>query len=104
MASFVVASRLILNLSCLAMFGAVSAVEATSPGLNVRLSQPGLDYAASVAVDILSAKVRQLSIPDQHGTAGVKVGKVSYDITGMKVSGAAVVCRWNTACVSVKRS
>ena len=60
-------------------------VEATSPGLTLRLSQPGLDYAASVAVDVLSARVRQLSIPDQHGYDDFKIGHVEYDVTNMHV-------------------
>ena len=54
----------------------------------MRISQPGLDYAASVAVDIMSARVLQFPIPDEHDIAVVKVGQVTYDITNITVSNA----------------
>jgi len=59
--------------------------EAMNPGLKVQLSQTGLNYAASVAVDILTVQVQQATLPDQSGTADVTVGKVEYEITNMKV-------------------
>ena len=78
-------SRLGILVGFSSLWSVVFLVEATSPGLNLRLSQPGLDYAASVAVDILSARVRQMSIPDQHGSADIAVGEVSYDVTNIQV-------------------
>lgn len=57
-----------------------------SPGLQIRLSQPGLNYAAGVAVDILAKSVGKLKIPDQHGSTSLPVGKVSYDVTNIHVS------------------
>ena len=63
-------------------------LEASSnPGLKIRLSQPGLNYGASVAVDILAAKVGTLTIPDQSGRVKVPVvGHVDYTISNIKVS------------------
>jgi lipopolysaccharide-binding protein len=59
---------------------------ATNPGLKARVSQPGLNYAASIGVEIMSAQVQQLAIPDQSGTADVTVGKVEYQVKNMKVT------------------
>ena len=57
-----------------------------NPGLRLRLSQNGLNYAGNVAIDKLSAKVRGARLPDQSGKKRLKVGKVSYSITGMAVT------------------
>jgi len=59
----------------------------TNPGLKIRLSQPGLNYAARVAVQKLSAKVRGASLPGQSGQAHTPVGKVDYEISNVKVGG-----------------
>jgi len=59
----------------------------TNPGLKIRLSQPGLNYAARVAVQKLSAKVQGASLPDQGGRAHTPVGKVDYEIKNVKVGG-----------------
>ena len=59
--------------------------DAVDPGLKVQLSQTGLNYAASVAVDILTVKVQQASLPDQSGTAEIAFGKVKYEFKNMKV-------------------
>jgi len=58
---------------------------ATNPGAKTRISQAGLNYCANVAVEILSASVGKLSIPDQSGSTKVAVGKVEYQVTNMKV-------------------
>ena len=54
----------------------------TNPGLKIRLSQSGLNYAATLAVQRLSAKVRGASLPDKNG----KAGKVEYKVRNIKVS------------------
>jgi len=59
----------------------------TNPGLKIRLSQPGLNYAARIAVQRLAAKVRGASLPNQSGQSHTPVGKVNYDVTNMKVCG-----------------
>ena len=57
----------------------------TNPGLKIRLSQPGLNYAARVAVQKLSAKVQGASLPDQSGQSHTPVGKVKYEVKNMHV-------------------
>ena len=80
------AARKILLPQILLVAAVCATAAATRPGLKLRLSQPGLDYAASVAVDVLSARVRQLSIPDQHGNADGRAGEAGYDVTNIKVN------------------
>jgi len=57
----------------------------TNPGLKIRLSQPGLNYAARVAVQRLAAKVQGASLPDKSGESHTPVGKVKYEVKNMKV-------------------
>jgi len=58
----------------------------TNPGLKIRLSQSGLNYAATVAVQELSTKVRGASLPDKSGNAHVTViGNVDYEVKDTKV-------------------
>jgi len=57
----------------------------TNPGLKIRLSQSGLNYAARVAVQQLSAKVRGASLPDQSGRAGSPVGHIDYEVKNIRV-------------------
>jgi lipopolysaccharide-binding protein len=78
--SFLIAG--LLSLICLYSSG----VAATNPGLKLRLSQPGLNYAGSVAVQIMSDKIHDLRIPDQTGTAHVEVGKVEYEIRNIRLT------------------
>ena len=56
-----------------------------NPGLQVRLSQHGLQYAADVATDLLAKRVKTLDIPDQSGHANVKVGKVQYEFSHIRL-------------------
>jgi len=63
----------------------VDHTRATNPGLKIRVSQPGLNYAASVAVQQMSAKVRGASLPDQSGESHTPVGKVHYEVKNTRV-------------------
>jgi len=56
-----------------------------NPGLKIRLSQPGLNYAATLAVQRLSANVHGASLPGQSGQSHTPVGKVKYEVNNMKV-------------------
>jgi len=85
---------LLLSLCC-------SLVGATNPGLKIRLSQPGLNYAARVAVQKMTAMVHGASLPRQSGGANMWVGNVNYEVKNMRVSssyscisGAAAGHRW----------
>jgi len=53
----------------------------TNPGLKIRLSQSGLNYAATVAVQQMSTKVRGASLPDKSG----KAGHVEYEVKNIRV-------------------
>ena len=57
----------------------------TNPGLKIRLSQPGLNYAATVAVQQMSSKVHGASLPDQGGESHTPVGKVHYEVKNTRV-------------------
>ena len=63
-------------------------VGATNPGLKIRLSQSGLNYAARVAVQKMSAKVQRAPLPDHSGGGDTPVGYVSYEVKNMRVSSA----------------
>ena len=69
----------------------ISLGESTNPGLKARISQAGLNYAASITVDKMATKVQQASLPDQSGSSHVAVGKVDYRFTNMKVKKQAVL-------------
>jgi len=69
------------GLLCLCCWYLVGETLAMNPGLKIRLSQSGLNYAARIAVQQLSAKVRGASLPDKSG----KAGKVHYEVKNMKV-------------------
>jgi len=58
---------------------------ATNPGLKIRLSQSGLNYAGTVAVQQMSTKVRGASLPDKSGRADTGIGHVDYEVKNMKV-------------------
>jgi len=62
----------------------VDHTRATNPGLKIRLSQRGLNYAASAAVQQMSAKVQGASLLDQRGSVG---NAVHYEVKNMKVGG-----------------
>jgi hypothetical protein len=91
--AILLATATIIHVICFAVFAAepnfvaeqsAVAVNGTTsnPGLKIRLSQPGLNYAANVAVEILVAGIWKFHIPDQHPP----VHHADFDVTNMKVS------------------
>jgi len=66
----------------------VDDTRAMNPGLKIRLSQRGLNYAASAAVQGMSANVRGASLLDQRGSVG---NAVHYEVKNMKVGGESVI-------------
>ena len=60
-------------------------VAGTNPGLKIRLSQSGLSYAASVAVDVMTARIKSMKIPDQKGSAKISIRKVEYEVANIRV-------------------
>jgi len=65
----------------------VDHTRATNPGLKIRVSQPGLNYAATVAVQQMSDKVRGRLLPDQSGQSRTALGKVNYEVKNARVGG-----------------
>ncbi|CAH1789472.1 unnamed protein product [Owenia fusiformis] len=76
----------ILQLLVVTLIGLCLA-QPTPPGLRARMTTKGMDYVSSVAVKILRDKVRGMHINDASGEADIKVGKVKYSFTGMKLDG-----------------
>ena len=60
-------------------------VKPIDPGLQLRLSQAGLDYVGNVAVEMLAAEMKTQHLPDQRGTVRLKVGKVEYVMSHMVI-------------------
>ena len=58
--------------------------------------------AAQQALSSLSSKVQGQSIPDQHGSAHVAVGKVKYDITRYVTANSALVTESETQLSNLK--
>ena len=58
---------------------------AVNPGIKLRVTKSGLNYAKEVAVDILAKKVMSLKIPDQSGTKEFWFGEVTYELSDMSV-------------------
>ncbi|XP_041453976.1 bactericidal permeability-increasing protein-like [Lytechinus variegatus] len=56
------------------------------PGFKARISQNGLDFLRDVGIHMLQTKIQQLTIPDIHGKADVKVGHIYYDVTKMHIT------------------
>jgi len=65
----------------------VDDTRATNPGLKIRISQPGLNYAATVIVQQMSAKVQGASLPDQSGQYRTLFGNVNYEVNNTTVGG-----------------
>ena len=61
------------------------AVHGTNPGFKVRVSQAGLNYAASITVDVMSDKVKHVNIPDQSGKSKVGLAWVEYAVKNIRV-------------------
>ncbi|XP_052062863.1 lipopolysaccharide-binding protein-like [Mytilus californianus] len=56
-------------------------IHATNPGLRLHITQNGMNYANTVAVDLISKTVRNAKIPDQSGSGH----HVEYTIYGLAI-------------------
>ncbi len=65
------------------LLGLIPAIFSVNPGLKLRITQKGLNYAAKQAIKSLNLQGQK--IPDIHGSDDVKVGKVDYDITNARI-------------------
>lgn len=64
---------------------AIDSSSASNPGLKIRVSRAGLDYAANVGVRVLSERAKRVQISDLKDSAEVSIGRVEYEITNIKV-------------------
>jgi len=59
---------------------------ATNPGAKIRISQSGLNYGTSVAVEILSANIKNWPIPNKNGRKFViGLGDVDNQASNIRV-------------------
>ncbi len=63
--------------------GFIPAILAAYPGLKLRITQKGLNYAATQAIKSLN--LRGQTIPNIHGYADVKVGDLYYSISNARI-------------------
>ncbi|ELT87829.1 hypothetical protein CAPTEDRAFT_224086 [Capitella teleta] len=80
MAKGVTISALLLLVVMSGVLGAVN------PGVKLKISQAGLNYAAQQALASLAGQVQGQSIPDQSGSAHTAIGKVKYELSSMQVT------------------
>ncbi|XP_069808040.1 bactericidal permeability-increasing protein-like [Dendropsophus ebraccatus] len=74
-----------LTLACsLALLGAAGAAD---PGLVVRITQKGLDYARQQGISVLQQRLSTLHLPDYSGSYDVGIlGDVKYHINSMTIT------------------
>ncbi|KAK3580325.1 hypothetical protein CHS0354_003560 [Potamilus streckersoni] len=71
-----------LFVSIVAFWGLLENVQGKGTGFKARITSNGINYANKVAMDILAAKIRTFSVPDQHGESD----DVEYDLTNLRVT------------------
>ncbi|XP_075702674.1 bactericidal permeability-increasing protein-like [Rhinoderma darwinii] len=65
----------------------LGAADAVNPGLVVRITQKGLDYARQQGMIVLQQKLSTIRLPDYSGSYDVGVlGNVKYNINGMVIT------------------
>jgi len=79
--------RYLEKMLCLLLLAAsvISPTLSTNPGASILISQAGLNYGASIALDILTKAVQKISIPDLSDDANIDIGKVGYSVSNIKV-------------------
>ncbi|KAJ7390728.1 hypothetical protein OS493_022809 [Desmophyllum pertusum] len=61
----------------------ISTQATTNPGVRLRITDKGLQYVDSIAVQLLDEKIKTASIPDITGDADTPVGHVSYSLSSI---------------------
>ncbi|KAI0219823.1 hypothetical protein LSAT2_028649 [Lamellibrachia satsuma] len=75
-----------ISLGCLLLLIVVGICQSsTVPSIKIRLSQSALKFGAQNAVGVAGSMLVGQRVPDEHGTARLRVGKVNYEITGTKI-------------------
>lgn len=70
---------------CLVLLAFVPTILGSNPGVEVRLTQKGLEYGRQVGMTSIQTKLQTISIPDMSGKERVKVGKVEYRLSNMRI-------------------
>ncbi|XP_066444245.1 bactericidal permeability-increasing protein-like isoform X1 [Eleutherodactylus coqui] len=63
----------------------LSAAGAVNPGVVVRLTQKGLDYARQEGMSVLQQELAKVHLPDFSGSAHTHIGKVKYSFDSMTI-------------------
>ncbi|KAL9983277.1 hypothetical protein ACROYT_G005423 [Oculina patagonica] len=64
--------------------------QATNPGVRLRITDKGLQYVDSIAVQLLDEKIKTESIPDISGDADTPVGHVSYSLSSVHFNSLSI--------------
>lgn len=70
---------------CLALLVFAPMILGSNPGVEVRLTQKGLEYGRQIGMASIQKKLQTISIPDMSGKERVKVGKVEYRLSNMHI-------------------
>lgn len=75
-----------------AVFAALLLVssQAKNPGIRFRVTDNGLQYVDSVAIQILEEKVKTAIIPDISGDAGTPIGHISYSLKSIHFNSLSI--------------
>nr|XP_055040470.1 lipopolysaccharide-binding protein-like isoform X2 [Misgurnus anguillicaudatus] len=58
----------------------------TNPGVEVKLTQKGLEYGRQIGIASIQQKLGSIKLPDVSGSESVDpIGKVEYSLTGMQI-------------------
>uniref|UniRef100_A0A7N6BGQ7 Bactericidal permeability-increasing protein n=1 Tax=Anabas testudineus TaxID=64144 RepID=A0A7N6BGQ7_ANATE len=70
----------------LALVALIPVTLGTNPGVEVRLTQTGLDYGRQLGIAAIQQKLKSIKIPDISGTQHVSpIGKVQYTLSNMQI-------------------
>ena len=77
---------IVLSGVCAIYYALASVTSASStPGLTVRVSHDGLQYAADVATQILKERIRNLPLPTIRERKSLKIGNIDYRVSNVAV-------------------
>ncbi|XP_029932359.1 bactericidal permeability-increasing protein-like [Myripristis murdjan] len=74
----------------LALVAFISVASGRNPGVQVKLTQKGLDYARQVGMEKLKQKLQTIQIPDFSGKSKVKYSLTNVRIVGMGIPNSAL--------------
>ncbi|XP_041837585.1 bactericidal permeability-increasing protein-like [Melanotaenia boesemani] len=70
----------------LAFVAFIPATMATNPGVEVKLTEKGLEYGRQLGIAALQQKLKSIKVPDISGTESVApIGKVQYSLSNMQI-------------------